>query len=365
MSLDSRRGMPGHRTARAPSRIEGKISRSFFERVIRPHLGRRRADVAVGPQTGVDVGVVRLPHGGVLLSTTDPLYIEPRLGWERAAWFAFHILASDLTTTGRRPDWASIDLDVPPDTPDRTLETILRVFDREARRLGTAIVTGHTGRYSGCAFPIVGSGTLLAAAEADAYVTTHRIPAGAELLISRTPALEATGMLATFFPDRIRDGLGGDALRRAKALTSRMSTVADALRAANVGLRKEGVWAMHDATEGGVRTAVWEMAVASGRGLETDLAQAWVDPIVREVAEMFRMDPLDASSEGTLLLAVDSSRVEDVLSALRKGGAVVSRLGRFTQRRRFVRDGRKVLRPPLRDSYWSAVQREIAQRSSN
>jgi hydrogenase expression/formation protein HypE len=318
--------------------------------------------VVVGPQTGVDVGVVRWPRGGVLLSTTDPLYIEPRLGWERASWFAFHILASDLTTTGRRPDWATIDLDVPPGTPDRVLETILRVFDREARRLGTAIITGHTGRYPGCSFPIVGSGTLLAAAEADGYVTTHRIPAGAELLISRTPGLEATGMLATFFPDRIRDRLGADALRRARHLASRMSTVADALRAAAVGLRREGVWAMHDAPEGGVRTAVWEMAVASGRGLEADLARAWVDPIVREVAELFRMDPLDASSEGTLLLAVDPSRVEDVLSALRSGGARVSRLGRFARRGGLVRDGRKVLLPPLRDSYWSAVQREISRR---
>lgn len=355
--------MPGSRPTRRPPLPEGKISRPFFERVLRPHLGRRRADVVVGPQTGVDVGVVRLPHGDVLLSTTDPLYIEPRLGWERAAWFAFHILASDLTTTGHLPDWASVDLDVPPDTPDRTLETILRVFDREARRLGTAIVTGHTGRYPGCTFPIVGSGTLLAVAGEDGYITTSHIPVGAELLIARTVGLEATGMLATFFPERVQDQLGSEALRKAKALTRQMSTVEDALRASDVGLRQEGVWAMHDATEGGVRTAIWEMAVASGRGLEADLTQAWVDPIVREVAEVFRMDPLDASSEGTLLLAADSGRVEDVLSALRKGGAVVSRLGRFTHRRRQIRDGRSVLRPPLRDSYWSVVQREIAQRS--
>lgn len=349
--------MPGPHAARRPSAPEGKIGRRFFERVIRPHLGRRRRDVVVGPRTGVDVGVVQLPEGGVLLSTTDPLYIEPRLGWERAAWFAFHILASDLTTTGRRPDWATIDLDVPPGTPDRVLETILRVFDREARRLGASIVTGHTGRYPGCAFPIVGSGTLLAASAATGYVTTRRIPAGAELLIARTVALEATGMLATFFPERIEDRLGSETLRRARAFTGRMSTVPDALRAAKVGLREDGVWAMHDATEGGVRTAAWEMAVAAGRGLESDLGEAWIDPTVRDVAELFGMAPLDASSEGTLLLAADPHRVEEVLSTLQGGGAVVSRVGRFTRRRGLLRDGKHLLRPPVRDSYWAAVQR--------
>jgi hydrogenase expression/formation protein HypE len=348
--------MPRAGAAPAHTLREGKIGRRFFERVIRPHLGRRRRDVVVGPQTGVDVGVVRLPGGRALLSTTDPLYIEPKLGWERAAWFAFHILASDITTTGRRPDWASIDLDVPPGTPDGVLEKILRTFDREARRLGTAIFTGHTGRYSGCAFPIVGSGTLLAATTERGYITTLGIPVGAELVVARTVALEATGMLATFFPDQIKDRLGSGVLRRAAAMTARMSTVTDALRAARVGLRADGVWAMHDATEGGVRTAAWEMALAAGRGLECTLADAWVDPTVYEVAKLFHMEPLDASSEGTLLLAADPDRVEDVISGLRAGGAVVSRIGHFTRHRAIVRDGNRPLRPPIQDAYWAAVR---------
>lgn len=337
---------------------EGKVSKSFFDRAIRTRLGRRRRDVVVGPRTGVDVGVVRLPGGGVLLSTTDPLYIEPRLGWDKAAWFAFQVLASDMATAGRKPDWATIDLDVPPETPDRVLATILRVFHREARRLGTAIITGHTGRYPGCAFPTVGSGTLLAATAEDGYVTTRRIPAGAVLLMARTAALEATAMLATFFPDRIRDSLGSGTLQRARAFVGFMSTVPDALRAAAVGLRTDGVWAMHDATEGGVRTAAWEMALASGRGLEADLSAAWIDPTVHEVAELFRMDPLNASSEGTLLLGVDPARVGEVTSALESGGAVVSALGRFNSHTRLVRDGPRPLRPPPRDSYWAAVRHE-------
>jgi hydrogenase expression/formation protein HypE len=354
--------MPPPSSNSPTSLSEGKVSRSFFQRAIHRHLGTRRRDVVVGPSTGVDVGVVRLPEGGVLLATTDPLYIEPRLGWERAAWFAFHILASDLTTTGRPPDWVTIDLEVPPGTPDRILGKILQVFDREARRLGAAIVTGHTGRYPGCAFPMVGSGTLLAATDPGGYVTTQRIPVGAELLIARTVALEATGMLATFFPEWIQDHLGSQTLLRAKGLTSRMSTVADALRAARVGLREEGVWAMHDATEGGVRTAAWEMAVAARRGLESDLSGAWVDPTVREVAELFGMAPLDASSEGTLLLAADPGRVEAVISALRAGGAIVSRIGRFTSHPGIRRDRNQVLHPPLRDSYWSVVRTQSSRR---
>ena len=115
---------------------------------------------------------------------------------------------------------------------------------------------------------------------------------------------------------------------------------------------------MHDATEGGVRTAAWEMAVASGRGLEADLSRAHVDPTAHDVAGLFGMEPLDASSEGTLLLAVDPDRVGDVTAALRSGGSTVSRLGRFTRRPQVLRDGVKILRPAANDSYWAAVRRE-------
>ena len=51
----------------------GKVSRQFFETVIARRLGTKRKDVAVGPANGVDVGVVRLPDGRALVSTTDPI----------------------------------------------------------------------------------------------------------------------------------------------------------------------------------------------------------------------------------------------------------------------------------------------------
>jgi len=79
-----------------PRHVMGKISRAFFETVIARNLGAKRRDVAVGPANGVDVGVVRLPDGKALISTTDPIYIVPQYGWERAAWFLPH--------PGVRPD---------------------------------------------------------------------------------------------------------------------------------------------------------------------------------------------------------------------------------------------------------------------
>ena len=338
----------------------GKVSRAFFETVIARHLGARRKDVAVGPANGVDVGVVRLPDGRAMISTTDPIYIVPPYGWERAAWFAFHILASDLTTSGVPPQYVTLDWNLPMDIEDDQIETMLRVMDRECRKYGAAIVTGHTGRYEGCAYPMVGGATFLAIAPKDGWVTADMARPGNRLLVTKTAALEATAILSNTFPQIVEGRIGSEAASKARALFESMSTVDDALAAATVGLRRDGVWAMHDATEGGVRNAVWEMAKASGLGVDVDLSKAYIDPAVAAVCKVFDMDPLDAISEGTLLIAVEPDAAADIQAHLKRKGIVVSDLGRFTKKGAPCLDRGRPFRPADRDPFWIAFSRALS-----
>src|SRR2546428_13501691 len=81
---------------------------------------------------------------------------------------------------------------------------------------------------------------------------------GNHLLVAKTAALEATAILSNPVPDLMERKVGADMTEQAWALFESMSTVDDALAAASTGVRSGGVWAMHDATEGGVRNAVWK-----------------------------------------------------------------------------------------------------------
>ena len=338
----------------------GKVSRAFFENVIAHYLGARRKDIAVGPANGVDIGVVRLPDGRALLSTTDPIYIVPQYGWERAAWFAFHILASDLTTSGVAPQYITVDWNLPMDIEDTEIETMLQVIDRESKKYGAAIVTGHTGRYEGCAYPMVGGATFLAIAPKDGWVTSNMARPGNHLLVTKTAALEATAILSNTFPDLMERKVGADMTERARALFESMSTVDDALAAASTGVRSGGVWAMHDATEGGVRNAVWEIAQASGLGVEVDLTRVRVDPAVAAVSKVFGMDPLDAISEGTLLIAVEPDTVSEVIARLKKASIPGEDIGRFTKKGDACRDRGRPFQPAERDPFWVAFSRAFA-----
>jgi hydrogenase expression/formation protein HypE len=207
---------------------------------------------------------------------------------------------------------------------------------------------------------MVGGATFLAIAPEDGWVTANMARPGDRLIVTKTAALESTAILANTFVGLVEGKLGTDTTNRARALFESMSTVDDALAAAGAGLRDQGVWAMHDATEGGVRNAVWEMAQASGLGVDVDLSKVPVDPAVAEVAKVFEMDPLDAISEGTLLIAADPGASEEVIARLKRKGILGVDIGAFTKEGAQYRDRGRGLIPADRDPFWIAFSRALA-----
>lgn len=335
----------------------GKFSAEQLERQVLRNLGARRSDVRVGPSNGVDVGILGLPGGRSLVLTTDPLYVDPALGWADAAWFAFHIVASDYTTCGSAPQFITVDLNLPPGTTDQVVGRIMSVFSKEAKLFGATILTGHTGRYESCSFPVVGGATFGGVVPKEEFVVASMARPGDDLLLTKGPAFETGVLLARMFPRKVERALGTEVLQASRRAFHQLSTVKDALVASRSGLRGSGVWAMHDATEGGVRNALEEMAVASGCGLELDLSGSEPSPFVAQVCELFHVDLMSASSEGSLLVAVDPSSSDRVLQAWRRAGIAGQRLGRVGRRGGPVRDRGRKLSRAQRDGFWPAVQR--------
>src|SRR2546422_9716594 len=207
---------------------------------------------------------------------------------------------------------------------------------------------------------MVGGATFLAIAPKDGWVTANMARPGNHLLVTKSAGLEAPAILTNTFPDRVDRRLGAEMTKRARALFESMSTVDDALAAASVGVRNGGVWAMHDATEGGVRNAVWEMAQASGIGIDVDLTSVHLDPAVVGVSKVFGMDPLDAISEGTLLIAVDENAATDVVARLKRKGIRATNIGAFSKRGQPCLDRGHPFRPADRDPFWIAFSRALA-----
>ncbi|WP_255151306.1 AIR synthase family protein [Halorarius halobius] len=324
----------------------GKVDRTFFQRHVRPRLGHDREDVALGPKHGVDFGVVDV-DGTALVCASDPVFVLPDLGWERAAWFAVHILLSDVAVSGVPPTHLSVCLNLPPDVTDDEFDALWETFDREARAFDVAFVTGHTARYPDGSFPTVGGATAMAVGDHDDVVRPDGARPGDRLLVTKGPAVESTGLLAARFEDALAgEPWHADALDRFHDA----SPVRDALVAAAAG----PVTAMHDATERGLLNALHEMTDAAGVGVDVETDRVPVLPGVREACDFFDIDPWTASSEGTLLVACPPEGVDDVLGALASEGVPAADVGRVTDDERVVVDG-EATAPPESDPLWPAM----------
>ncbi|MBI4186488.1 MAG: AIR synthase [Chloroflexi bacterium] len=343
----------------------GKISPEVFNELIFPRLGAKGKDILVGPQHGVDVGIAQIGDKAVSF-TCDPVFIVPEYGWERSAWFAIHIIASDAVTCGLRPRYLSIDLNLPMDMTRAQLEIVWETMHRECAKLGISVITGHTARYENCHYPMVGGATMIGIGGLDEYVTPRLARAGDQIIITKGPAIEATGIFAAMFPGLITEKFGPDFSRRAQQIFYRMSVVEDAMTAVSVGIREDGVSAMHDATECGIWGGLYELAQAANLGARVEKEKIIMEDCVPEVCRYFGIDdPYAAISEGTLIIACREHKAGEVVAALGRKGIKASVVGELTEPGMgmvLVEGGREAkLKHPIVDPFWKAFYNTLGR----
>jgi hydrogenase maturation factor len=144
------------------------------------------------------------------------------------------------------------------------------------------------------------------------------------VLLTKGIALEGTAILAWAKAAPLRRKLGKRVVRRAQRLLFRpgVSVVREALLA----VRHGEVHAMHDPTEGGLLSGLYELARAGGVGL-----RVWKDKIpvleeTRAFARVLQFDPFALIASGALLVVVSAGsagRVLDVFTRYRISAAIV------------------------------------------
>ena len=322
----------------------GKVDGAFFDEHIYPHLGAEREEVRVGPQHGVDFGVVDIGERSLVVAT-DPISILPELGFERAARFAFDVVCADVAVSSLPPAYLSLDFTLPPTMTDAEFAIFWETIDREASELGASIVAGHTARYEGCSYPWIGGATVLGVGSADEIVRPDGARPGDTLLLTTGPAVEAIGLLTTLFGDEM--DLPEETIETARERLDDARAVRDALAAAAAG----PVTAMHDVTEGGLRGALCEMAASTDARFDVERERVPMRPGVEPVCEYLDIDPWAATSAGSLLIAVDPSGADPVLDALASHGTTAAIVGEVSEGSGAYVDGERI-EPPAADPSW-------------
>lgn len=338
----------------------GKVGRRLFEEIILPNLGRKDPSIIVRPRFGVDFSVIDLGDK-VLIVEVDPVFVVPEYGWERSAWFAVHILASDVVVSGVPPRYLFIDLNLPLKMTDEEFRILWTRIHSECEKLGIAIAAGHTGRYGGVDYPMIGGATMIGVTTRDQYVTPEMARPGDLVIMTKGPAIETAGILSTMFPKVIIEAYGENFVEKAQNIFWLQTVVPDALTLAKIGLRT-GVTAMHDATEYGVWGALYDIAEASGVGIRVYEDKLFIRDDVLKVVNAFsrftgiEVDPYAAISEGTLIATIKPDKADIAIKLLREKGIDASIIGEVIEGESVTlvkRGGEEVEVPlPSQDPFW-------------
>ncbi|HSN76168.1 MAG TPA: AIR synthase family protein [Anaerolineae bacterium] len=286
----------------------GKLPNALLDRLLH-RFTSTDPRLVVGPQMGVDAAVIDM-GATYLVAKTDPITFAT----DAIGWYAVNVNANDIAVMGATPRWfmATVLLPAGQATP-ALAEAIYAQIAAACADLGVALAGGHTEITVGLDRPIV-SGTMLGEVAPDRLVRSSGVQPGDDLvLVGRVP-IEGPALIAREKEaDLLARGFDPAPLRRAQDFlhTPGISVV----RSARLAVEAAAVHAMHDPTEGGLATGIWEMAQASGVGLAVDFDAVFVAPESQALCDIYGLDPLGVIASGALLVALPPDQTGRLLAA--------------------------------------------------
>jgi hydrogenase maturation factor len=314
-----------------------KLSGDDLKRLLR--CVRKDPEIVVPPLPGFDSGVHKLGEKFIVVST-DPCVGVPD---EWFGWLLIHYVASDVALFGAKPRFCTINLLGPPSTDPKSFHEIMKQASQAANELNIAIVAGHTGTYRGLR-SLLGVCTAYGEVKREKLITPGDAQPGDDILCVKSIGLETAINYALTRRESAVKLFGADRVRRLIESVEMQSCVKEALLLAE----SEGVNAMHDATEGGVITALNEMAETSKVGFRVE-AERIARTLPEEVlilGRSYRLSYtklLSMSSTGTILAAVSHERTREIQTKLRECKVESNVIGVFTEEdeRLILRRGKK------------------------
>lgn len=308
-------------------------------------LCRPSKSVILGPRFGEDAAVIDLGGAKYLVAKTDPITFTS----ERLGWYAVNINANDISTTGGRPRWFLSTLLLPEGWA--TAGLVRQIFHdtlRACRSLGVTLAGGHTEITAGLDRPVL-VGQMFGEVEKWRLLRKDGQRPGDVVILTKGVAIEGTAILARERAAALAKKLGRAAVQRAARLLRHISVVPEAKLAA----RMPGVRALHDPTEGGLLSGLYELARAGRVGLRVFKEEIPVLEETRAFSCVLGFDPLALIASGALLISASPRAAPRLLRALARRGvpaAVIGEVQRANAGIKILEAGRsRLLRPPARD----------------
>jgi hydrogenase maturation factor len=269
--------------------------------------------VLIRPGVGRDACAIAM-DGRCLVVKTDPITFAT----DRIGWYVVQINANDLATVGARPAWFLVTVLLPErDTDEGLVRRIWGDLRRAVHSVGCSLCGGHTEVTVGLDRPIL-VGQMLGEVARERLVDKADVRPGDRVLLTKGIPVEGTAIMARERAEELKQRFPEEVIRRGARFLEEpgIGVVREAMAAYEAG----GVRAMHDPTEGGLATGLWELAKAANLGLRADADRVPILEPGGEFCAHFGLDPLGVIASGALLICVEPRRADAVREAVEACG---------------------------------------------
>ncbi len=321
----------------------GKVPESVLKRSIIKQIKTKRPEILMGAAVGEDCALIELADDEVYVMSTDPITGTSH----EIGSLAVHVTANDIASAGAEVIGVMLSVLLPEGTEEEELKTIMKQVEETCHELNIQTIGGHTEVTRVVNQPVI-TVTGVGKVKKGSYITTGGAQPGDDVVVTKWIGLEGTSIIAREKEDKLKVRFPEAFIRKAADFNKYISVVPEAAIAV-----KHGVSSMHDVTEGGIYGALWEMAEASGAGLDIDLLSIPVRQETIEVCEVFGLSPYQLISSGSMLITTQGGH--DLVRELEKEGIHATVIGKVTgSNDRVLINGeeRRFLEPPGADELY-------------
>ena len=230
--------------------------------------------------------------------------------------------ANNLAAKGAEPVAVLIALMLPESLEESGLREFMSEAEKACGDLHMQIAGGQTRITTAVSVPC-GVVTGIGKMPVGTYKNLKAPAPGQDVVVSKWIGLEGTAYLARQHRESLLERYPSWLVEEAAGFDRFLSVIPEAATAV-----KSGVCAMHDASEGGIFGALWEMAEGAGVGLTIDLKKLPLRQETVEVCEYCNVNPYELLSGGCLLMTGEDG--QKLVSALKAQGIPAAVVGKVT-----------------------------------
>lgn len=271
--------------------------------------------------------------------------------------YAIHRALNNVAASGAEPVAVMLSLMLPEDTEETELKMIMDQAVEICSQEKVQIIGGHTEVTAAVKEEIVTAVGIGKRVQGSSTYQGNTKP-DQDIVVSKWIGLEGSVRLAGEHADRLVSRYPERMIEEAEGFAKYLSVIPEAAVAAS-----SGVSAMHDASQGGIFAALWELAESASVGLEIDLKKIPVKQETIEICEFFGLNPYELSSTGCMLMAAADGA--GLVAALQKESIPAVIVGRTTagnDRVLFNEGEKRFLEPPKADQIYNIKREENYER---